>query len=211
MIIEYQIEYMKADTFNIERIKQKISKSDEAAFRLLFNHYYPRLLNYTFVIIKNHESAEDIVLEVLHSIWERRSKIKEVDNFTNYLYVCTRNKTLEYHKKNSKLMIVSFDEPHYKEYITHRNPENQLLNQELSEIIDEAILSLPEKTRLVYRLVKEDGLKYQEAAEILGISAKTVNNQLLSAMKIVRQHVTTYLNKDKRNPVFKILKSILFF
>ena len=108
-------------------------------------------------------------------------------------------------------MSVSFDEPHYKEYITHSNPENQLLNQELSEIIDKAILSLPEKTRLVYRLVKEDGLKYQEAADILGVSAKTVNNQLLNAMKIVRQNVTAYLNKDKTSPVFKILKSILFF
>lgn len=202
---------MKADSFNIEQIKQKISTSDESAFRVLFDYYYPRLLNYAFVIIKNHESAEDIVLEVLHAVWQRRSKIKEVDNFTNYLYVCTRNKTLDYHKKNSKLMSVSFDEPHYKEYITHRNPENQLLNQELSEIIDEAILSLPDKTRLVYRLVKEDGLKYQEAADVLGISAKTVNNQLLSAMKIVRQHVTAYLNKDKTSPIFKILKTIVFF
>lgn len=196
---------MKADTFNIEKIKQKISKSDEPAFRILFDYYYPRLLNYAFVIIKNHESAEDIVLEVLHAVWERRSKIKEVDHFTNYLYVCTRNKTLDYHKKNSRLVSASFDKPHYKEYITHCNPENQLLNKELSEIIDEAILSLSEKTRLVYRLVKEDGLKYQEAADVLGVSAKTVNNQLLSAMKIVRQHVTTYLSKDKRSPVFKPL------
>ena len=202
---------MKVDSFNIEKIKQKISTSDESAFKKLFEYYYPRLLNYAFVIIKNHESAEDIVLEVLHTVWERRSKIKEVDNFTNYLYICTRNKTLDYHKKNSRLVSVSFDEPHYKEYITHRNPENQLLNQELSEIIDKAILSLPEKTRLVYRLVKEEGLKYQEAADILGVSAKTVNNQLLYAMKIVRQHVTRYLIKDKTSPIFKILKSVLFF
>ena len=202
---------MRADKLNIEKIKHKISKSDEAAFRLLFNHYYPRLLNYTFVIIKNHESAEDIVLEVLHMIWERRSKLEEVRNFENYLYICTRNKTLDYHKKNSKLVNVSFDEPHFEEYITHHNPENALLNKELFEIIDGAILSLPEKTRLVYRLVKEEGLKYQEAADILGISVKTVNNQLLNAMKIVRQNVTEYLTKDKRSPIFKTLKSALFF
>lgn len=202
---------MNADNLNIEKLKLKISKSDEAAFKVLFNYYYPRLLNYAFVIVKNHESAEDIVLEVLHSIWERRSKIREVYNFTNYLYVCTRNKTLDFHKRNSKLMSVSFDEPHYKEYITHRNPENQLLNKELSETIDKTILSLPEKTRLVYRLVKEDGLKYQEVADILGVSVKTVNNQLLRAMKIVRQSVAIYLNKDKISPIFKIIKSIPFF
>ena len=202
---------MKADKFNIEKIKHKISKSDEAAFRLLFNHYYPRLINYTFVIIKNHESAEDIVLEVLHSIWERRTKLEEVKNFENYLYICTRNKTLDYHKKNSKLVNVSFDEPHFEEYITHHNPENTLLNKELFEIIDKAILSLPEKARLVYRLVKDEGLKYQEAADILGLSVKTVNNQLLNAMKIVRQKTTEYLTKDKKSAIFKILKTILFF
>ena len=108
-------------------------------------------------------------------------------------------------------MNVSFDEPHFKEYITHHNPENALLNKELFEIIDGAILSLPEKTRLVYRLVKEEGLKYQEAADVLGISVKTVNNQLLNAMKIVRQHATEYLTKDKRSPIFKTLNTILFF
>ncbi len=194
---------MKADNFNIDEIILQISKSDESAFRLLFNYYFPRLLNYTFVILKNHESAEDIVLEVLHSVWERRSKLLNVDNFSHYLYVCTKNKTIDFHKKNSKLASVSFDEPHYKEYITHRNPEHQLLYTELSEIIDSAIFSLPEKTRLVYRLIKEDGLKYQEAAEILGVSAKTVNNQLLTAMKIVRSHVTSYLQKDKIFPISK--------
>ncbi len=202
---------MKADFFNIEKVLINISKSDEVAFKLLFNRYYPRLLNYAFVIIKNHESAEDIVLEVMHSIWERRSKLAELKNFENYIYVCTRNKTLDYHKKNSKLINVSFDEPHFNEYITHHNPEITLLNKELFAIIDEAILNLPEKTRLVYRLVKEEGLKYQEAADILGVSVKTVNNQLLSAMKLIRQNTTDYLTKDKKSPLFKTLKSLLFF
>ena len=202
---------MKADKFNIEKIQQKISKSDEGAFRFFFNHYYPRLLNYAFVIVKNHEAAEDIVLEVMQTIWERRTKLKEVRNFENYLYICTRNKTLDFHKKNSKLVNICFDEPHYEEYITHHNPEKHLLYKELFEIIDDAILNLPEKTRLVYRLIREEGLKYQEAADILGVSVKTVNNQLLSAMKTIRQNATEYLSRDKKSPIFRTLKSILFF
>jgi len=202
---------MKADKFNIDKIKKKISKSDESAFRSLFNHYYSRLLNYAFVIVKNHESAEDIVLEVMHSIWKRRSKLKEIKNFDTYLYISTRNKTLDYLKKNSRMVHISFDKPHYKEYITHHNPEKHLLNKEFFEIIDKAVLSLPEKTRLVYRLIKEEGLKYQEAADLLGVSVKTVNNQLLSAMKIIRENATEYLAVDIKSPLFKTLKSILFF
>lgn len=201
---------MKANRFNIDEIKKRISKSDEAAFRELFDNYYPRLLNYAFVIVKNHESAEDIVLEVLHSIWERRTKLKDIERFENYLYVCTKNKTLDYHRLNSKLIKVSFSEPHYKEYITHQNPEKQFINKELVDIIDQSILDLPEKTRLVYRLIKEDGLKYQEAADLLGVSVKTVNNQLLAAMKTIRTSVTEYLTKDQQSPLLRTLKSTAF-
>lgn len=202
---------MKADEFNIEKIKEKISRSDETAFRSLFNCYYSRLLNYAFVIVKNHESAEDIVLEVMQAIWKRRSKLKEVKSFDAYLYISTRNKTLDYLKKNSRFIHISFDKPHYEEYITHHNPEKHLLNKEFFEIIDKAILSLPEKTRLVYRLIKEEGLKYQEVADLLGVSVKTVNNQLLNAMKVIRENATEYLAIDKKSPVFKTLKSMLFF
>ncbi len=202
---------MKTDIFNIEKVKKKISKSDESAFRNLFNRYYPRLLNYAFVIIKNHESAQDIVSEVMYSIWERRSKLKEVKCLDTYLYISTRNKTLDYLKKNSRLVYTNFDKPYYKEYITHYNPEKQLLHKEFFEIIDKAILNLPEKTRLVYRLIKEDGLKYQETADLLGISVKTVNNQLLRAMKVIRQNTTEYLTSDKKMPIFKTLKNILLF
>ncbi len=203
--------FIKTDIFNLEKVKRKISKSDESAFRSLFNHYYSRLLNYAFVIIKNHESAEDIVSEVMYSIWKRRSKLKEVKCLDTYLYISTRNKTLDYLKKNSRLVYTSLDKPHYKEYITHFNPEKQLLYKEFFEIIDRAILSLPEKTRLVYRLIKEDGLKYQEAADLLGVSVKTVNNQLLSAMKVIRQNTRKYLTTEKKIPIFKTLKNILFF
>ena len=163
------------------------------------------------MIIKNHESAEDIVLEVLQMIWEKREELDMIDRFESYLYVCTKNKTLDRHRVNSKLLNVSFSEPHYQEYITHQNPEIQFLNRELLEVIDRAILDLPEKTRLVYRLIKEDDLKYQEAADILGISVKTVNNQLVSAVKSIRIKVTDYLSREIPSPMFKILKTLVFF
>lgn len=199
---------MKLSDFNLDKIKDKIRRSDESAFKELFNYYYPRLLNYSFVIIKNHESAEDIVLEVLHSIWDQREKLNRIVRFESYLYVCTKNKTLNQIRENSKFLNVSFSKSHYKEYITYQNPEIHYLTIELLKIVDKAILGLPEKTRLVYRLVKEDGLKYQEVADILGISVKTVNNQLVCAVKSVRESVTDYFSEQKQNPVLRSLKSL---
>lgn len=202
---------MRSNKFNIDDVKNRISRSDESAFRQLFDYFYPRLLNYSFIIIKNHESAEDIVLEVFHMIWEQREKLNGIDRLESYLYVCTKNKTLDHHRKNSKLLSVSFSEPHYQEYITHQNPEIQFLNRELVEAIDRAILNLPGKTRLVYRLIKEDDLKYQEAADVLGVSVKTVNNQLVSAVKSIRASVTTYLAREKPTARLNVLKSLIFF
>lgn len=200
---------MNINRISIDEIKAEIARSDEKAFRQLFDFVYPKLLNYAFVIIKNHDSAEDIVLEVLNNVWQQREKLPKIDRFESYLYVCVKNKTLDYHRKNSRMIQEQFSEPHFSEYITHQNPENQLLNKELLETLDRAILCLPEKTRLVYRLVKEDGLSYQEAADVLGVSVKTINNQLLHAVKTVRNTITSYLSSHNNGGFFKSLKSLI--
>jgi RNA polymerase sigma-70 factor (ECF subfamily) len=202
---------MKVQSLNIELIKEKLARSDEGAFRELFDVYYPRLLNYAFVIVKNHESAEDIVLEVLHNIWQHREKLSKIDRLESYLYVCVKNKTLDYHRKNSQMLQEQFSEPHFSEQITHQNPENQLLNKELLSILDQSVIKLPEKTRLVYRLIKEDGLTYQEAADILGVSVKTINNQLLFAVKTIRASVLSYISPNRLSRILRTLKSLILF
>ena len=85
-----------------------------------------------------------------------------------------------------------------------------MICKELLEKLDSSILELPDKSRLVYRLVKEDGLKYQEAADLLGISVKTVNNHLLSAMKSIRKSISKHLSEEKKNPILSSIKSFLF-
>lgn len=201
---------MQAHHFPIDEIKTKIAGSDEKAFRVLFDFIYPKLLNYAYVIVKNHQSAEDIVLEVLQNIWHQRIKLREIDRFESYLYICVKNKTLDYHRKNTKMINEEFSEPHFSEYVTHQNPEVDFLNKELLEILDRAILNLPEKTRLVYRLIKENGLTYQETAELLGVSVKTINNQLLHAVKTIRMEINNYLSSHERDNFLRALKSLIF-
>ena len=174
-------------------LKQRVYNSDIAAFKELFEYYYARLLNYAFVIIKNHGTAEDIVLEVMEQLWTKRSAILTIDNLTSYLYVCIKNRILDFLKKNSRLIHSPLGEKHYEEYITIRNPESNYLTEELIEVINNAILNLPEKARLVYRLVKEDGLSHKEVSEVLDISMKTVNNHIFRAMREIRLIVKKYL------------------
>ncbi len=183
--------------------------SDEKAFKKLFGYFYPGLLNYAFVIIKNHQIAEDIVLEVMQHFWERRHSIGNIENLTSYLYVSVKNKTLDQHKKNSRLIQVAFDKPHYEEIVTFRNPESTLLTEELAGVINQAIMKLPEKARLVFRLIKEEGMSYKEVAETLDISVKTVNNNMLRAMKAIRQEVTRYLRDEGLGQSMRVIRSLL--
>ena len=197
------------EKLRLEDLKIRISQSDKKAFKILFQAFYAKLLNYAFVIVKNHETAEDIVLEVFNTLWQKRTSLQSIARLDSYLYTCTKNKTIDFHRKNAKMMQVGFDDPCYREFISHQNPEKRLLNQELFDILDQAILDLPEKTRLVYRLIKEDGLKYQEVADLLGTSVKTVNNQLIQAVKVVRKHVSEYLNEETTSKGIQTKRSFL--
>jgi RNA polymerase sigma-70 factor (ECF subfamily) len=80
-----------------------------------------------------------------------------------------------------------------------RNPESELINRELSLQIEEAINNLPPKRKLIYKMVVIDGLKYKEAAEILDLSVKTIENHLALAVRDLRDKIMAYLKSDKVN------------
>jgi RNA polymerase sigma factor (sigma-70 family) len=108
------------------------------------------------------------------------------------------------------LLSLDAESDNYKEFITRRDPEKLLIEEELFNTINEAVLALPEKCKLVYRMVKEEGLKYKEVAELLDISPKTVDNQVNHAMKKIREVVLEYLSDS--DPGYKdYLKSALLF
>lgn len=195
--------------FNIDKIIEEIARNNcEKAFRKFFDHYYSKLLHLAFSILKNEEVAQDVVLETFERIWEKRIILPQIKSMTKYLFVIVKNKSIDELRKKKELIALESEEPIIIEKILINNPEKVLLDQELSDKISDAVLKLPEKCRLVYKLIKEDGLKYKEVSELLNLSPKTVDNHLSNAMGRIRHEVTAYLN-DNRKYVWKIIRSIL--
>jgi len=187
---------------------EEIKNDNESSFRNFFDYYFPRFLRIAHYYVRSNETAEEVVMDVFVKLWKNREKLPEVINFNNYAYTLLKNQALNYLSKNS-ITIESLDEYSTSKMIEYIEPEKLFLGKELARELEKSVSALPPRCQLIYRLVREDGLKYKEVAETLNISQKAVENQLLIAMKRIRVVLEKYMeNPPKRKP-FKQLE-ILF-
>lgn len=164
-----------------------IKEKPQKAIELLFNEYYGKLCTHVNTILKNKNVAEDIVQEVMLEIWRMKDQINVSSSMEAYLKRACRNKSLNY-IRSQKMNFEDIDaaEDLSSDYI---NVEDALAIENLQDKINEGINSLPEKCRLVFTLSRVEGLSYQEIADQLDISVKTVENQISKALRILREIV----------------------
>ena len=162
---------------------QRIRDDNQAAFQQLYGLFFFRLYQFAYSYVQSKEIAEEVVNDVFLRLWQQRGTLHTIDNISVYLYVAVRNaacNALRKQKTGSLIPIEDLPPQHLQLSI---NPESQLINRELKARVQEAIAQLPERCKLIFKLVKEDGLSYKEVAAILDISVKTVDAQLYLALK----------------------------
>ncbi|MBS1597222.1 MAG: RNA polymerase sigma-70 factor [Bacteroidetes bacterium] len=168
----------------IKYLQNRIAKySDQYAYKELFTSLYSYLYHFAFSFIKSKQSAEEILSDVFIKIWEKRTEMDEIANLKVYLYVATRNTALNYVEKQKRDATHNIDEFTAGIKSLYFDPEQLMVTAEMMNLIQKAIDDLPIKCRMVFKLVKEDGMKYREVAEIMDISTKTVENQLAIALR----------------------------
>ena len=166
----------------ITLFRQLSSAPDQAALWQLHTCYFHRLYAYILSLVRLKEAAEEITNDVFVDIWQRRHLLENVTMPEIYLFVCAKNKALRYLKSKS-LPFEPLDKAVDLECVLEKDPHEMLISSEMLKQINEAIASLPPKCRMIFRLVKENNLKYREVAELLDISEKTVENQMAIALK----------------------------
>ncbi|MES1249644.1 MAG: RNA polymerase sigma-70 factor [Chitinophaga rupis] len=174
---------------DIVEIQLRLAQGDEAAFKTLYDYYSPRLFQFAYAIIHSREMAEEIVADVFLQIWRKRVRVGSLDNFPWYLHITTRNISYTYYRKNNRRKNFNFDEAVLSYYQVHATPEEILIGQEVLQVINQAINDLPSKCKLIFRLVKEENLKYREVAELLHLTPKTVENQMGIAVKKIHEAI----------------------
>lgn len=156
--------------------------NDEQVFKDLYKQYFVKLYRFSVSLIHCHESAEEIVHDVLINLWRKRNSFSQIGNLDTYLYVSIKNLCLNSLRSSGKHSYISIEEL-YDQNPCAIDPESILIGKEKINDLNAAIDHLPPKCKMIFRLVKEDGLKYKQVAEILNVSVKTVENQLAIAIK----------------------------
>ena len=169
---------------------------DESAYKELFAQLFLPLKKFAIGFLRSVETAEEIATDIFVEIWRRRSTLMEIKDLKVYMYVSVRNEALRKLQQLKKNATVSIDDFQYDFISRYNTPEEALLTSELLLRIRAAISNLPPRCKLVYKLAKEDKLKYKEISEILNISVKTVDNQLSAALRKIAAAINFRLKKD---------------
>ena len=161
--------------------------NDETAFREFYKENVFKLFQFAFAFVQNKELAEEIVNDVFLKLWQKRSKLDTIENINVYLYVAIRNTAANYLRKAASRKRIDIERLTVSHFYLSPDPEQVMVTDELRKAIEQSINQLPPKCKLIFKLVKEDGLSSQEVAAILKLSYKTVNTQLTIALKKLEQ------------------------
>ncbi len=157
------------------------------SFRIFFEQHYQRLCSYAFTFLKDEESCEDIVQDIFIKIWLNRQDLVGSEQLKFYVFSAVRNNCLTRLQKNKKYRIVEMNDEEEEEpgeIIIESDPGDVTTNS--TELIAKALDRLPPKCREVFLLSRIGNLTYLQIAGNLGISIKTVENQMGKALKILR-------------------------
>ncbi|HWI90641.1 MAG TPA: RNA polymerase sigma-70 factor [Flavisolibacter sp.] len=162
---------------------QKIQDGDEKGFKEFYDLQFFKLYQFAYSFVHSREISEEIVNDVFLNLWLKKDRLSTINNIQVYLYISIKNGCLNYLRKNNLSLPVSIDDLSVDHFPMVPDPEFLLSQRELQQQIREAIEQLPSRCRLIFKMVKEDGLSYKEVAAILEISIKTVDSQLCLALK----------------------------
>ena len=180
------------DSEEIKLIK-RISEGDVFAFEHLFRTYHASLLYYAKNLTRNDELSREIVNDVFLKFWDKRARLTIRTSIRSYLYISVRNRYLNLlRQKNDWLEYQSEEDLKIKEFeINHGSFADSIpqyiLDKELESKIHEIIDSLPDQCRKIFKMSRFEDMKSGEIAEKLGISVRTVDNQIYKALKKIRE------------------------
>ena len=181
----------KAEKILVKEIKE----GDHDSFREIYYKYSEKVYLFAIRYINNIEDAEEVVQEVFSRIWEHRDNLDENRSFNGYILTITKNIIFNENRKK-----VNFDI--YAQYIINylrgisNQTENQVIYENVKSIINKEIDNFPPKRKQIYNLSRNEGLSYNEIAQRLSISERTVETHLHLALNRLKKVISSILNNS---------------
>jgi RNA polymerase sigma-70 factor (ECF subfamily) len=190
-----------------KQLLDMIAADRHDAFSRFYDLYYDQVFRIAFYFLKEKEACREVVTNVFFSVWQSRKKLRDVTNIETYLYVVIRNESQRFMAQRRDVNTVSLDEiPIRLEAGRDDSAEEQLISAEIEALLTQAINELPEKCRIIFLMMREEGLKPKQIADILSLRESTVRVQ----MKIAIEKITDILKPHFPDLLFSVLLSRLF-
>jgi len=168
----------------------EMKSGSEKAFEILFHKYYSPLCLYASQFLDDDDKAEEFVQDMFVKIWCKRTDLNIETSLKQYLLRSIKNQCINY------IQHLKIRQKHAKktkdEYVSGNDSPSFFMEFGLAEKIENSIDLLPEKRKAIFKMSREEGLKYREIAEKLGISIKTVEVQMGIALKQLREMLKDY-------------------
>lgn len=175
-----------------ETITALLAKRDESTFEQVFKTYFKSLHAYAFTILKDSDEAEEVVQQVFFRLWERSENLSIDGPVAAYLYRAVHNESLNL-LKHEKVKTTHRLHVAYSMKNETDQASKKVTSGELEKKLHAALNELPEQCRTIFQLSRFNELKYREIADQLGISIKTVENQMGKALKLLRVKLVDFL------------------
>jgi RNA polymerase sigma-70 factor (ECF subfamily) len=164
----------------------------EAAFEHLFKKHFRELHAYGFSLLKDWDAAEEIVQALFLKLWEKNEWEHIQISIKSYLYKSVYHDCLNYIRRQ-KIHLKYQTQTVYTTVNRIDNTDGKIKLSELELHLDKALDKLPEKCRAIFHLSRFEYLKYQEIADQLEISIKTVETHMVKALRILRKEMKEFL------------------
>lgn len=170
-----------------KKLNNKFTDSD---FEQLFKDYFKALVNFANKFLRNIDDSKEIVHDVFVKLWEKRDSLDTQKSVKSYIYTAVNNSCLNFIRDNKKFS----DTSELENQISNYQPQGGIEELEIQAIINRTLDRLSPKVRNVFVLSRYENLKYQEIADKLGISIKTVESHMSKALKELRLNLKEYLS-----------------
>ncbi len=181
---------IQSSSIDPDHLFECIAQNDDyKALEQLFKLYYKQLCVYALKYIRKPELCEEAVSDVFTRIWSNRKTILISCSIKSYLYISVRNQCIDLIRKRGMDTHIPLEELHYEAADASYAANAGLETQELAEVIETGIDKLSPQCKIIFKLSREEGMKYKDIANKLDISIKTVETQMGRALKSLRAHV----------------------
>ncbi len=167
-------------------------KTYEQEFEEVFKTNFKGLYAYAITILKDDVMAEEIVQNVFCRLWEKRTRLSISTSMAAYLYRSVYHESLNY-LKHLKVRAAYSRYAHVAHAGKADSAEKKVMLTDLEKRLNQALSELPEQCRTIFQMSRFEELKYQEIADRMGLSVKTIENQMGKALKLLRGKLSDFL------------------